>query len=59
MTECQLKDKFCYLKNKLSYPSKNRKIIFLYSSFLKKQEISFVARQKWCTVHVVPIKSIK
>ena len=59
MKECQMEDKFFYLKNKLSYPNKNRKIILLYSSFLKKQEISFVARQEWCTVHVVPIKSIQ
>ena len=46
MKDCQLEDKFCYLKNKLTYPNKNIKIIFLYFFFLKeKQEISFPGNQ--------------
>ena len=40
------KEKFCYLKNKLTYRNKSSKIIFLYSSFLKNHEISFFLLQK-------------
>ena len=58
MKDCQLEDKFC-LKRKLTYPNKNNKLIFLYSSFLKNLEISFILQQKWCTVRVVAIKFIK
>ena len=42
----QLKEKFCYLKNKLTYLNKNSKINFLNSSFLKNHEISFFLLQK-------------
>ena len=44
----QLKEKFCYLKNKLTYSNKNSKTIFLCSSFLKNHEISFFLLQKRC-----------
>ena len=55
MKDCQLEEKFCHLKSKLTYPNEESKIIFLYSSVLKNHEISFVLLQKG----VVPIKSIK
>ena len=45
MKDCQLEDKFC-LKRKLTYPNKNNKLIFLYFSFLKNLEISFILQQK-------------
>ena len=40
------KEKFCYLKNKLTYLNKNSKINFLNSSFLKNHEIRFFLLQK-------------
>ena len=41
----QSEEKFFYLKNKLIYPDKNSKIIFLFFSFLKNGEINFVLLQ--------------
>ena len=38
-------EKFCDLKNKLIYPNKNSKIIFLYYSFLKNENIRFILLQ--------------
>ena len=31
--DCQSEEKFCYLKDKLIYPNKSSKIIFVYFSF--------------------------
>ena len=45
MIDCQSEEKFCYLKNKLIYPNKSSKIIFLYFSFSKNEEISFFLLQ--------------
>ena len=42
MKDCQLEEKFCYLKVKLTYPNKNK----LHLPFLKKEQISFVLLQK-------------
>ena len=39
MKDCQPEEKFCCLKNKLTYPNKNTKIIFIYFSFFKNEEI--------------------
>ena len=41
----QSEEKFFYLKNKLIYPDKNSKIIFLFFSFLKNGEINSVLLQ--------------
>ena len=41
-----VKEKFCYLKNKLTYRNKSSTIIFLYSSFFKNHKISFFLLQK-------------
>ena len=41
MEDCQ-SESFCYLKNQLIYPNENSKTIFLYFSFLKREEIGFV-----------------
>ena len=38
--DCQSEEKFCYLKDKLIYPNKSSKIIFVYFCFLKNEEIS-------------------
>ena len=46
MKDCKSEEKFCYLRNKFTYPNKNSKIIFLYFSFLKDKEISFFLPQK-------------
>ena len=40
MKDRQPEKKLCCLKNKLTYPNKNSKIIFLYFSFLKNEETS-------------------
>ena len=45
MKDFQSEDKFCCLKNKLICPNKSSKIFFLYFSFLKNDEISFVSLQ--------------
>ena len=52
MKDCWLEEQFCYLKNRLTYSNKNSKMIFLYVSFLKSEEISFI-------LPAVPMKSIK
>ena len=44
--DCQSEEKFCYLRNKSTYPNKNSKINFLYFSFLKNEEISFILLQR-------------
>ena len=40
MKDSKSEKKFYCLKNELTYPNKNRKIIFLYFSFFKNEEIS-------------------
>ena len=52
MKGCWLVEQFCYLKNRLTYSSKSSKMIFLYVSLLKSEEISFI-------LPAVPIKSMK
>ena len=39
MKEFQSKERFCYLKNELTYPSKNCKLIFLLYFFLKTKKL--------------------
>ena len=41
MKACQVEEKFCYLKNKLAYPNKRSKLIFLDFFFQKKKKVNF------------------
>ena len=45
MKDYQSEEKVCHLKDKLIYPNKNSKTIFLYFTFSKNEEINSVLLQ--------------
>ena len=59
MEDCQSEEKFCFLKNKLTYPTNNSNINKDFSILVFSKEINIAVLQKYYTVYVMPIEFIR